>query len=122
MPSRSGGMYASICHMKRTTIFIDEGTERELHALSKRKKRPMASIVREAVERYVVENREVKASRLGFIAAGRSGHADTAERHEDRLFDEPPSPVPARKPSRHKLSRRRKPASGRAPRTRRRSG
>ncbi len=90
--------YANIRHMKRTTIFLDEGTERELQAASKRQRRPMASIVREAIERYVVENREKPGARLGFIAAGRSGHSDTAERHEAFLFDESRSLPPAQPP------------------------
>lgn len=80
--------------MKRTTIFIEEGLERELHALARRTRRPMASIVREAVEQYVIERRSERGARLGFIAVGRSGHNDTAEHHEDLLFDDS-LPVPA---------------------------
>ncbi len=82
--------------MKRTTIFLDEGTERELHAVAQRQRRPMAAVVREAIERYVVENRAKPGARLGFIAAGRSGRSDTAERHEELLFDEG---VPASAPA-----------------------
>lgn len=81
--------------MKRTTIFLDEGTERELHAVAKRQRRPMASVVREAIERYVVENRNEPGDGLHFIAVGRSGHSDTAERHEEMLFDTLPRRPPA---------------------------
>jgi predicted transcriptional regulator len=77
--------------MKRTTIFLDEQLERELQALARRQGRPMAGLVREAVEHYVVEARELDgpASRHGFVALGRSGHRDIAERHEELLWQEP---------------------------------
>ena len=74
--------------MKRTTIFIEEQLERELRALAHRLDRPAAALVREAVERYVVTARQGGSRRLGFVAIGRSGHADTADRHEDLLWQE----------------------------------
>jgi hypothetical protein len=82
--------------MKRTTLFIEEGAERELQALARRKGRPVASLVREAVAEYVVKARAEHAPRLRFIAAGRSGQADIAMRHEDLLFqpDQPGPPAP----------------------------
>lgn len=72
--------------MKRTTIFIDESVEADLHALARRERRPVAALVREAVEQYVVSARRAVPARLGFVAIGRSGVGDTAERHEDILF------------------------------------
>lgn len=88
--------------MKRTTIFIEEGAERELQALARRKGRPVASLVREAVAQYVVKARAEQAPRLQFIAAGRSGREDVAERHEDLLFqpDPPAPPAPRAAPRR----------------------
>lgn len=80
------GTYAIIRRMKRTTIFVEDQLERELQAIARRKDRPMASVVREALEQYVVAVRREAQPRLGFIAAGRSGHGDTAERHEELLF------------------------------------
>src|SRR6185503_1927276 len=73
-------MYASIRHMKRTSLFIDPQLERELQALARRLGRPMAALVREAVAQYVASAREHGSARLGFIAAGRSGRADIADR------------------------------------------
>jgi predicted transcriptional regulator len=91
--------------MKRTTIFIDEHLERELQALARRERRPMAGIVREAVEQYVVHARAAAPqAHRGFVALGRSGVRDTAERHEDLLWEELRAPggvglgPPARKP------------------------
>jgi predicted transcriptional regulator len=76
--------------MKRTTIFVQDELERELRALARRHGRPMASLVREALEQYVVAGREAPA-RPGFVAAGRSGRHDIAERHEDLLFAADPA-------------------------------
>ena len=91
---RKTGMYASIHHMKRTTLFIDPQLERELQALARRDGRPMAALVREAVAQYVAAARVQGSGRLGFVAAGRSGRSDIAERHEDLLFDAEPGPAP----------------------------
>lgn len=99
--------------MKRTTLFIDPQLERELQALARRQGRPMASVVREAVAQYVAAARDEGAARLGFIAAGRSGRTDVADRHEELLFDASavPAPAPAspQRP-RPKPARRRQPA------------
>lgn len=72
--------------MKRTTIFIDEAIEADLQALARRQQRPVAALVREAVEQYVVGQRRPRAARPGFVGVGRSGTTDTAERHEAMLF------------------------------------
>ena len=73
--------------MKRTTIFIDEHLESDLHSLARRTKRPVASLVREALARYVAgEKRRARPLNLGFVAVGRSGRRDTAARHEDLLW------------------------------------
>ncbi len=72
--------------MRRTTIFLDEQLERQLKALARRTDRPMAALVREAVAEYVVSARETPPSAMAFVAAGRSGRHDTAERHEELLW------------------------------------
>jgi len=72
--------------MKRTTIFIEESVEADLHALARRQRRPVAALVRDAVAQYVVSERQASPARVGFIGIGRSGESDTAERHEDILF------------------------------------
>ena len=97
--------------MKRTTIFIDEQLERELQALARRLGRPAAGLVREAVAQYVVAARAARAPRLRFMAAGRSGRADTASRHEELLFADATPP----------RTTRREPARPRATRSKRRS-
>jgi predicted transcriptional regulator len=96
--------------MKRTTVFIDPQIERELQALARRDGRPMAAIVREAVAQYVAAARSRAGSRLGFVAAGRSGRADTAELHEELLFDAAPVSRPRAMPARRARPRRRGPA------------
>jgi hypothetical protein len=72
--------------MKRTTLFLEEGTERELHLLAQREKLPVAALVRDALGRYLDEAKRGKGLRLRFLAAGRSGHHDTAERAEELLW------------------------------------
>ena len=87
--------YDSICHMKRTTIFIEEGLEAELQALARKQQRPVAAVVREAIERHVKAEKATPVEELGFFAAGRSGRQAVAERHEALLFRKLTAP-PAR--------------------------
>jgi hypothetical protein len=72
--------------MKRTTLFLDEQLEHDLRALSKRKGVPLASVVREAMARYVASEKRRGRAAVRFLASGRSGHADTAERQEELLW------------------------------------
>jgi len=72
--------------MKRTTIFIEEHVERDLQAIARRRKQPVASLVREAVAQYVADEKRAGGATPGFVAIGRSGSSDTAERHEDLLW------------------------------------
>jgi hypothetical protein len=74
--------------MKRTTLFLEEGTERELRLLAQREKLPVAALVRDALGRYLDEARRGRELRLRFLEAGRSGHHDTAERAEELLWGE----------------------------------
>ncbi|HUF24254.1 MAG TPA: CopG family transcriptional regulator [Vicinamibacterales bacterium] len=84
--------------MKRTTIFLDESLERSLGELARRRARPVASLVREALTEYVAKASNTPP-RPGFIGAGESGHTDTAERHEELLWqDGDERPAADRKP------------------------
>ena len=89
--------------MKRTTIFLDEGTDRELHHLARREKLPVAALVRDALGRFLDEARRGKGLRLRFLAVGRSGHHDTAERAEELLWSDiqPHSSNPRPRTRRH---------------------
>ena len=104
--------YDSIRHMRRTTIFLYETTECDLKALARQQGRPVADMIREAITDYVTREKAKTRPTLRFIAAGRSGHSDTAERHEELLFASPEltSAPPARQ--------RRKPAAAAATRRR----
>jgi predicted transcriptional regulator len=86
--------------MKRTTLFIDPAIERELQALARRRGRPMAALVREAIAEYVGAARETGTRRLGFIAAGRSGQRDVADQHEALLFRKEAAPAKPPAPAR----------------------
>jgi len=72
--------------MKRTTVFLDEATTRELHLLAQQEKLPVAALVRDALERYLGGAKRGKGLRLRFVGTGRSGHHDTAERAEEVLW------------------------------------
>lgn len=71
--------------MKRTTIFIPEDLERELQIYAGRAGKPVASVVREAIAAYIVDDAGV-STLPSFAGAFDSGHTDTAERHDELLF------------------------------------
>ena|SRR5438270_3915005 len=74
--------------MKRTTIFVPEALERDLQLYARRERRPVASIVREALAEYVVSRRPT-AALPSFTGIGQSGRKDVATRHEDLLWTRP---------------------------------
>ncbi len=81
--------------MKRTTVFLHEATECDLKALARQQRRPVADMIREAITDYVARQKATARRPLRFVAVGRSGHGDTAERHEELLFASPePTPGP----------------------------
>ncbi len=90
--------------MKRTTVFLEEESERELRLIAERKGVAAASVLREAIDRYLGEERRKTPRPLRFLAAGRSGTRKTAQREEDFVFRdlEPHAVAPKtrRKPSR----------------------
>jgi hypothetical protein len=71
--------------MKRTTIFIPETLERDLQLYARRAGRPVASVVREAVEQYL-SHADAGVGLPSFAAIGASGRTDVAARHEALLF------------------------------------
>lgn len=73
--------------MKRTTVFLQEELDRDVKALAERQGRAAASVVREALSEYVARHRGGGPG-LSFLAAGRSGRDDVAERHEEILAAE----------------------------------
>jgi hypothetical protein len=72
--------------MKRTTVFLEEAIERDLKTIASRKGAPLASVVREALARYVSDESTAGATLPTFVGIGASGHTDTAERHDELLF------------------------------------
>jgi hypothetical protein len=70
--------------MKRTTIYLAPELEVLLKSEMLRQNRPMAEIVREAVEAYVTREPRTPPPGAGAFA---SGHADTAER-ADRVLED----------------------------------
>ena len=88
--------------MKRTTIYLEPELEVLLKLEVLRQKRPMAELIREAVQAYVT--REPRQSPPG-AGAFASGHADTAERAEELLAETnfaESVPPPKKKPRRRR--------------------
>src|ERR1035437_3004545 len=79
-------LYARIRHMKRTTLFVEESVDHELHALARRNGVPVSALVRESLTRYVTEQKRSQTFALRFLGQGHSGRNDVAERHEDLLW------------------------------------
>jgi predicted transcriptional regulator len=75
--------------MERTTVFLDKLLLRRARQLARREGKSFAAVVREALAVYVA-SAERPASRLPGVA-GRfaSGHADTSERVDELLWQEP---------------------------------
>jgi hypothetical protein len=77
-------MYA----MKRTTIFLDDSTLRRLQGLAQRKHVSAATLVREAVARYLDAPDPIK--KLPSVAGSfASGESDTSERTDELLWSDP---------------------------------
>jgi hypothetical protein len=74
--------YASIWHMKRTTLYLDADLELRLKRETRRQRRPMADLVREAIRRYVDETPSRKPPGGGAFSSKRK---DTAAQAEETL-------------------------------------
>ena len=81
----TSGWYDVIHHMKRTTIFVPESLERDLHLYARREGRAVASVVREAVAEYLAGER-AQTKLPSFTGAFTGPYTDTAERNEALLF------------------------------------
>jgi len=70
--------------MKRITILLEEEMAWALRSLAVQRGEPVAALVREALAEYL-RFHGGRVRPLSFVAAGRSGHSDIAERHEELL-------------------------------------
>jgi hypothetical protein len=70
--------------VKRTTIYLEPELEVLLKLEMLRQKRPMAELVREAIQAYVTREPRKAPPGAGAFA---SGHADTADRVDDVLAE-----------------------------------
>jgi hypothetical protein len=68
--------------MRRTTIYLEPELELRLKRETRRQKRPMAELIREAVRRYVSEAPSQRPPGAGAFA---SGHRTTAARADETL-------------------------------------
>ena len=86
-------MYSLICsihayiivHMKRTTIFADEGLLDSLKRIASKEKVSLSAAIRRALEEYVAR-RQGKSPLPSFVGIGESGRRDVADRAEELLW------------------------------------
>lgn len=85
--------------MRRTTIYLEPDLEVLLKLETRRQKRPMAELIREAVRAYVTRAPRKRPPGAGEFASGR---ADTAERADEVLAETGfgRGPAPARRAKR----------------------
>lgn len=67
----------------KTTVYLAGDDYRRLQALARKRRRPAAELVREAVAQYAA--REAGGRKPRSLGAGRSGRHDLAERAEELL-------------------------------------
>jgi len=65
--------------MRRTTIYLDSDLELQLKRETRRQKRPMAELIREAVRRYVADAPHRPPPGAGAFASGKKDTAGKAE-------------------------------------------
>lgn len=71
----------------RTQIYLDEKQKRTLEEEAKRKHTSLASLVRKAIDRHLLESIPNKKEPLEkIIAVGKSGLKDVSEKHDDYLY------------------------------------
>jgi hypothetical protein len=75
--------------MRRTSILVDPRVMTELERIARREGRPTAHLIREAMERYVTDQRQPREL-PGFVGIGR-GPGDVAEHAEEILERELPA-------------------------------
>ena len=68
--------------MRRTTVYLESETDLLLKREASRRKRPVAELIREALDGYVQRSRNRLPPGIG---AFDSGHTDTAEHAEEIL-------------------------------------
>ena len=81
-------IYGVYIYMKRTTIFLDEQTIRQLQRIAQRKHVSAANLVREAVARYL-DAPEPDGKLPSVAGKFASGESDTSEHVDDLLWKDP---------------------------------
>lgn len=71
--------------MKRTTIFADDCTQKDLKRVSVLEKKSMAQVMREAFDAHLARKLAPK-SRFSFAGKFDSHRKDSAEKHEELLW------------------------------------
>ena len=78
-------VYASISHMKRTTIYLETELELQLKLETLRRKQPMAELIREALRSYLSGAPATAPPGAGAFKSGRKDTADRVDVHLAKL-------------------------------------
>ena len=68
--------------MVKTTVYLDEETVRSLRTMSRRRAKPQAELIREALQRFASAEKPPLPEGLGMFD---SGHTDTTSRRKELL-------------------------------------
>ena len=75
--------------MERTTVFLDKSLLRRARQFARREGKSFAAVVREALAAYITGERRSRARLPSIAGQFASGHADTSERADELLWQEP---------------------------------
>jgi predicted transcriptional regulator len=70
--------------MVKTTVYLEQEIADSLRALSKRRRKPQAQLIREALREFAAEEKPPLPEGLGMFD---SGHSDAAARRKELLRD-----------------------------------
>ncbi|MEW5990804.1 MAG: hypothetical protein AB1736_05585 [Chloroflexota bacterium] len=87
LADRTVDMYAIVLHMKRMQVQFTDEQARALQERASGTRRPIAAVVRDAVEAWIAtDQRHMRHARaVAAIGGFHSGLGDLAERHDDYL-------------------------------------
>jgi hypothetical protein len=75
--------------MRRTTLFLDDRTQKQLRQLARKRGTSVAQLVREALALYIARPATPGAAMPSVAGRFTSGTSDTSERVDDLLWRDP---------------------------------
>lgn len=82
-------MICNMYAMRRTSLFLDDGVQRHLRQLARKRGTSVAQLVREALSLYIARAAAPAAALPSVAGRFSSGTEDTSDRVDDLLWREP---------------------------------